>query len=269
MSAPTTTTTAHPYDHARRYPDGEGSIPVDWSARREGVEDLEDVWQSFETVEYGDHTLVADAYGNPVGAVVDGDYVPAHKISEYAEEEDEQDPGGFSTLDEDDEPPTGPWRTLADAIDEAEDDGCGGGPEGPLMNYFYLLERGGPYGRTPDLAQWAAKLDGLPLCAVELDGDYGLALTGGGMDLSWEIAEAHLRLGYRVPTWVNLPAMAQGGRLGKDFRREDEEVVRLDEDDAAIVRAVIRDRRAEAERHTYVADHLARRYGITETTEES
>ena len=96
--------------------------------------------------------------------------------------------------------------------------------EGPMMNSYYPL---------PDHANFssedAAKLHGLPLCLVNFsDGswrddlqrlcrsdrpDWALALTGGGMDLSWEIAEAHMRLGLLPPLFAcRLPRYA-----GKDM----------------------------------------------------
>lgn len=75
---------------------------------------------------------------------------------------------------------------------------------GPMMSYFYPL----PEASADD----AMKLDGLPLCLVYFDRDesWALALTGGGMDLSWEICEAFIRLGYLPPRHFarDLPAMA-------------------------------------------------------------
>jgi hypothetical protein len=66
--------------------------------------------------------------------------------------------------------------------------------EGPMMNYWY------PCPAVEDNPQDAAtKLLGLPLCVVEVDGEWGLALTGGGMDLTWEIIEAFVRLGQLPP----------------------------------------------------------------------
>lgn len=57
----------------------------------------------------------------------------------------------------------------------------------------------------------AEKIADLPLCIVRFEDDesYALALTGGGMDLSWEIAEAFMRLGYLPPlAYCDLPNMA-------------------------------------------------------------
>jgi len=83
--------------------------------------------------------------------------------------------------------------------------------EGPLMSYFYPLP-----GFDPDDPQEAAKkLKGLPLCLVALidcDGEpreWGMALTGGGMDLSWQICHAYIRMGYLPPlAFCNLPQFA-------------------------------------------------------------
>ena len=95
-----------------------------------------------------------------------------------------------------------------------EVDEYGDGDDGPMMNYYYLLpsKRSGSsdsYDRSD-----AAKLDGLPLVIVNFHegphaGEQALALSGGGMDLSWEICEAFMRLGFLPPAkFADLPAMA-------------------------------------------------------------
>lgn len=77
------------------------------------------------------------------------------------------------------------------------------GVEGPMMNYWYPVR-----GLDFD-AETAAKIANYPLCVVEVDDEVGLALTGGGMDLSWEIAEACVALGYFPPAFVDsLPGMS-------------------------------------------------------------
>ncbi len=75
--------------------------------------------------------------------------------------------------------------------------------EGPAMNYWYPV-------KIDDCEAAAAKITHLPLCVVEFkDGQTGLALTGGGMDLSWEICEAFIELGYYPPVhFCDLPDMA-------------------------------------------------------------
>lgn len=77
--------------------------------------------------------------------------------------------------------------------------------EGPMMNAFYPVH-------LTDMDDAAKALKNLPLCVVQFeDGRTGLALTGGGMDLSWEIAEGFIRLGYFPPIhFADLPAMAFG-----------------------------------------------------------
>lgn len=81
--------------------------------------------------------------------------------------------------------------------------------EGPMMNSRYPVDVrrvGGP-------REAAKAIKHLPLCIVDIDQAYYLALTGGGMDLSWEIAEAYMCLGYLPPQFVHdLPRMA-GRRL--------------------------------------------------------
>lgn len=72
-----------------------------------------------------------------------------------------------------------------------------------MMNCFYPLE-------IRDEEAAAEKLAGTCLCVVEVDGETGLALTGGGMDLSWEICEAFMILGSLPPAHFvrRLPRMA-------------------------------------------------------------
>lgn len=83
------------------------------------------------------------------------------------------------------------------------------GAEGPMMNYYYPLE---DLGRASDVYDAAERIRDLPLCVVDFDesgGGYALALTGGGMDLSWEICEAFTRLGFLPPLhFCDLPRMS-------------------------------------------------------------
>jgi hypothetical protein len=74
--------------------------------------------------------------------------------------------------------------------------------EGPMMSYWYPVE-------IDDKEEAARALVDLPVCVVEVDGQTGLALTGGGMDLSWDICEAFVVLGYLPPLhFCDLPGMA-------------------------------------------------------------
>lgn len=101
--------------------------------------------------------------------------------------------------------PTPTCEGYGGEVDPYEDDGC----EGPMMNYFYPVP-------TDVLDQSdAAKIADLPLCVIVLHDteEVGLALTGGGMDLSWEICEAYMRLGFLPPAdYCRLPHYA--GRSG-------------------------------------------------------
>jgi len=93
------------------------------------------------------------------------------------------------------------------------DDDCKGhvpSTEGPMMNYWYPCD-------IDDTERAAKRIVDLPLCVVIVDGKTGLALTGGGMDLSWEICEAFMRLGFLPPLhFADLPAMAGRGTSSKD-----------------------------------------------------
>jgi hypothetical protein len=92
--------------------------------------------------------------------------------------------------------------------DDFEESACDGYlySEGAIMSYAYPIDLKRIYNNADRAALLIAHL---PLCLIEMDGDYYLALTGGGMDLSWEIAEAYMRLGYLPPTqFSDLPLYA-------------------------------------------------------------
>jgi len=81
--------------------------------------------------------------------------------------------------------------------------------EGPMMNYFYPLpiSRGDSF----DGDEAAKKIVKVSLCVVHLEDsdEWGLALTGGGMNLSWDICSAYIRLGYLPPAhFCDLPNFA-------------------------------------------------------------
>lgn len=126
-----------------------------------------------------------------------------------------------------------------EADDDYEDDSepeeipeeCTNDPEaagGPMMNYAYEL----PYFSGEHLFGALEAIKDLPLCLVQWNGQYWLALTGGGMDLSWEICEAYIALGYLPPVaFAELPSMAGRGESKPDretikYCKESFEVVR-------------------------------------------
>jgi len=91
----------------------------------------------------------------------------------------------------------------------------------PMMNYYYPL----PDEFAKDMLEkfgsnWATKikdkLSNTTVIRFEDDDKYALALTGGGMDLSWEICESYINLGYLPPVhFCDLPHMA-----GKNMKDE-------------------------------------------------
>ena len=87
--------------------------------------------------------------------------------------------------------------------------------DGPMMNFFYPIS--GMHGINPETA--AEALVNLPLCVVYMNDteEHGLALTGGGMDLSWQICEAYMLLGYLPPVhFSDLPEMCGRGKSKRD-----------------------------------------------------
>ncbi len=94
-----------------------------------------------------------------------------------------------------------------------ECDGYVGDCEGPMMNYYY------PLPDTVDQVNASDLLVDLPLCLICFDENdrQALALTGGGMNLAWEICEGYMRLGFLPPIhFADLPAMAGRGQSKRD-----------------------------------------------------
>lgn len=110
-------------------------------------------------------------------------------------------------------------QEIADHLSEVWNES---GSEDPMMNYYYPVQLGGSFGLCPGDAQFILSVNHLPLSVVSVrgqDGDYehALALTGGGMDLSWEICEAYCRLGQVPPMhFWELPDMCGKGENQDD-----------------------------------------------------
>lgn len=78
----------------------------------------------------------------------------------------------------------------------------------PVMNFIYPLN-GHPGEDWPDLVTCTT--------VVMVNGEYCLALTAGGMNLTWEIVESYVNLGYLPPAALcDLPRMAGRGDSEKD-----------------------------------------------------
>lgn len=125
------------------------------------------------------------------------------------------------------------------------------GAEGPMMNYWYSLgdvrsgygaAQIGGWNHTADEIDTAYKLRHVSLCLVEVDETFGLALTGGGMDLTWQIVEAYTLLGYLPPAKFCRPP---------GFKTTDEDY---------LVAAMHRTLTALVERYQRDADYLVQQY---------
>lgn len=94
--------------------------------------------------------------------------------------------------------------------------------EGPMMNYWYPLETSdrdsiGSWRKSFDVNEAAFRLRHHSLCLVEVDGELGLALTGGGMDFTWDIVGAFIDLDYLPPVhFCDLPGMSGRGPDKRD-----------------------------------------------------
>lgn len=74
----------------------------------------------------------------------------------------------------------------------------------PMMNYIYPLP---DLKHTPEKAQ--ELIEHTNCVVVLIDGEPFMALSGGGMDLSWDICEAYMLLGYLPPLhFCELPDFA-------------------------------------------------------------
>lgn len=75
--------------------------------------------------------------------------------------------------------------------------------EGPMMNYRY------PISDQLYTSAHAHAIADLNLCLVQTsDSATYLALTGGGMDMSWDICAGYVRLGFLPPSHFELPEFA-------------------------------------------------------------
>lgn len=78
----------------------------------------------------------------------------------------------------------------------------------PAMNYAYPLPCA-----PPD--DWKTRVNNCT--CVQIGDEYYLALTGGGMDLSWEICASYVALGHYPPAhFARLPTMAGRGKSTAD-----------------------------------------------------
>jgi hypothetical protein len=76
----------------------------------------------------------------------------------------------------------------------------------PMMNYYYPLPN---FSMDPAKAQAILHRDGGAVCVVLVGDEPALALTGGGMDMSWDICEAFILLNYYPPfRFTDLPKFA-------------------------------------------------------------
>lgn len=114
-------------------------------------------------------------------------------------------------------PSSAPYEiTRRQSLEEAFRDTVAEEPEElcPMMSYAYPLPHfPSPCGpQTAELAQARLMLCSPSVVVVELEGAPALALSGGGMDFSWEICEAYRALGYLPPVHFarNLPRDRSG-----------------------------------------------------------
>lgn len=139
--------------------------------------------------DYSSIVLAADETGRMVeinGGT--GGYIP--NAESYVDDTDEDDENALTAQDLED-------LESGDIIEASA--------EGPMMNYWYPVD----VIDESNAAEAAYILRNLPLVVVMVDDQWGIALSGGGMDLTWEIAAAYCALGMLPPVhFADLPRMA-------------------------------------------------------------
>lgn len=175
------------------------SVPVDFDFG-EGYGETWDYYSAARCDECGaivsswdDHLVsLVDVDGNPVLNPETGEPIRA------ASDEDGDDE--WSELIESfDDTPT--WEACErDGEDARELNEYG---DEPMMNYYYPVD-------LDDEREAARKLVDSVLTVVDISGTTGVALSGGGMDFSWEICEGFIALGFLPPAhFASLPGMAK------------------------------------------------------------
>jgi hypothetical protein len=102
-------------------------------------------------------------------------------------------------------------------------------PLEPLVGFAYHLgneesslqvrgEDGQPHILSAGHAQAILLAYGGSVCLVRIDGALCLALTGGGMDLSWDICEGYMLLGLLPPAHFEPPQMGGKQRTTRNLR---------------------------------------------------
>lgn len=257
----------------------EGSRNIDWQEAAGEDGDGFDFWEAFDyshtAADGTEHELVLVANRSSVVAVftADGTRIDPNDPDDYLAEEQACRKCGTPVMSD-----TGSWidQSGGDGCSgpptEDDDEGVhevlgrldlddfsaleavepsSWGSEGPMMNYWYSLgdsrndysgARIGGWNHTADEIGTAYKLRDVSLCLVEVDGTFGLALTGGGMDLTWQIVEAHTLLGYLPPAKFCRPP---------GFSTTDEDY---------LVAAMHRSLTSLVERYQRDADHLIAKY---------
>jgi hypothetical protein len=175
------------------------AVRIDWS--ESAGEDCEG-WQSFEAFAGESGFVRVLGCGDSSS---DQDIDDDELSEQFGDCFPDVDPDSVVATDEDGIETTALEAWRAEVDDDSEEM-----PEGPMMNSYW------PLGQRVDPQEAARDIRNLPLCVVEFGEamqdrgapGYALALTGGGTDLSWEIAEAYIRLGYLPPVALGLPAMS-------------------------------------------------------------
>lgn len=168
---------------------------MDWSAHQAGDSIGYDVYESVTCDKCGEELILSQNDGGAPHCEVDPDGIlPPCELGSHH---------GKAGPCEDCVDSTGEEGVGVCMCDNAPCDGYVQQVEGPMMNYLYPCP-------IKDPGEAARNIAHLPLCVVEFPGGpSGFALTGGGMDFSWEICAAYVACGYLPPTEFDLPKMGE------------------------------------------------------------
>ncbi len=183
------------------------SVPVDWDRHRELIDEEPDDNGWFTAVHYtegeGDdareHTLIVGA-GPVVALWLNGRAYHRYETGEYADHyrADADDADVMAERD-------------ADALFDLTNGRDFPAAEGPVWPSYYPCPFDDPHAA-------AVALKGIALAPVQVDGESGVALTGGGMNMNWDIAAAFVALGFLPPAEIaaTLPVQGDRGRSAGD-----------------------------------------------------
>jgi hypothetical protein len=180
-------------------------------------------FSSSNHAEYGEHTDNEDLKTWRVHPSIEQFVRRSHQLAQLKQDRAEEKARWEKDEDRDMEDPPfdidKPDEDTIDAVNLLNDRNCYEDIDSwhPLMNYAWPLD--GTWERNltlPDIddididepSSWLSDFL-LSMTVVEINDEPYLAMTGGGMDMSWYLAKTYVNLGYVPPAHIDLPAFGE------------------------------------------------------------